>query len=861
MERTNKLERKNIQDILALTPVQEGIFFHYLNEPDSDSYFVQLYLELSGDIDRACFEHAWNSVVQRREMLRTLFRWEKLKRPTQVILKEHRLEPRYYETGPGRSLEDIKAADRGEAFNLAGVPFRVTLCQLGKKRYGMLVSSHHILYDGWSSGILLNDFFTAYSGLKKGGLAPGDSLDLPPLTGFKEFVKWVEDWTAASEQEAASFWKTYLQGIDERSEIPVKTKFERGDKQVSPPLSVSLDKGPLEAFASRDKVTLASLIYTAWGLLSQRYSSSGDVVLGTTVSGRPAALRGIENMVGLFINTLPLRVKIKKGETPRQLVKRINREQQERDKFEHTPPVDINRYSGAGSELFDAIVVVENYPLELDRRAIKESCGITPLHGSIVEQPHYDLTVTVSSFEFDNDIKIDFNFNAGVFQPAAIQRLSRHFIRLLGQIVQHPETPVLQLEILSPEEKRQLLVDFNGTAADYPYEETIHGLFDRQARRSGDRAALVFMDHTVTYRELNRRAGCLAANLRKQGVFLDDIVGIKMERSIEMIAGILGILKAGAAYMPIDPDYPRERIDYMLKDSSARLLLAKESAAFSRHPVPGMIPLPGGVPEGRGGSLAYVIYTSGSTGKPKGVLVEHRSVVNLLTALQRAYPLLESGVYLLKTSYLFDVSVTELFGWCLAGGRLAILDPGGHKDPGKLIAALRRHCVTHINFVPSMFSAFVEYLKQYGIGVPGTLEYIFLAGEALPPELVRQFRRLHPGAAIALENLYGPTEAAVYAAGYSLSQWDGAGGVPIGSPLPNVRLHILDPHHRLQPIGVPGELHIAGDGLARGYLNRPGLTNDKFVSPASKKKHLTGKSFCRGVQGGRFFQKAPPLPA
>jgi tyrocidine synthetase-3 len=573
------------------------------------------------------------------------------------------------------------------------------------------------------------------------------------------------------------------------------------------------------------------------------------VIFGTTVSGRSAPIKGLQDMVGLFINTIPLRIKTGIGETIKDLLCRVNDSLSIREKYESTPLVDIKEYSQVAShvDLFDSLVVMENYPLDQSLMRKDSRLPLVVESYSIVESTHYDLGISITIGEV---IGIDFIYNPNSLEESNISRLSSHFNNIIEYILIDPGNEIFQIEMLSAEEKKQVLYDFNDTEAAYPQNKTIHGLFAGQAEKTPDHTALVGKEEgwkgrrvegkqegenspraksqelrAITYKELNEQSHRLAYLLREKGVEADIIVGIMMERSVEMVIGILGILKAGGAYLPIAPDYPQERVDFMLKDSNAKILLKDNDLStlppFHHSPLP---PFPPSNPT----DLAYVIYTSGSTGQPKGVMVDHFSAVNLLSALHNKYPFRESDVYLLKTSYFFDVSVCELFGWFLGGGRLAVLEQNGEKDPQKILDTIENARVTHIDFVPSMFKVFTDVLNPQNIEKLSTLRYIFLAGETLLPQLISRFRRLN--AAIVLENIYGPTEATVYASWYSLSLWSGDDIIPIGQPLPNVQLFILGCSLNLQPVGVPGELSTAGAGLARGYLNNPQLTSEKFIN-------------------------------
>ncbi|MGE5341276.1 MAG: amino acid adenylation domain-containing protein [Candidatus Omnitrophota bacterium] len=839
-----KLDSQNITDILPLTPTQEGMLFHYLKDPQNDLYFEQLSLDISGKIDRTIFEQAWNFVVDSNEMMRTVFRWEKIERPMQIILKTYHLQPGYIDISDlpidekQIRLDAIKKADRNSPFNLnEKPPLRVTLCQTGNDHHVMIISNHHIIYDGWSNGIILSEFFNAYH----------ESMQNHPLipkrvTPFKEFVKWIQRRDRTKQEE---FWREYLGDIDVSTELPIKKKEREESKTGSHGMiheSIRLEdeiKSTCDAFIKKHRVTLASVFYATWGFLLRKYSNTDDVVFGTTVSGRPSHIKYIEKMVGMFINTIPFRVKVYPGETISDMVCRIDDALHRREAFEHTSLVDIQSYSswhGEGS-LFDTLMVVENYPL--DNRLTPAESALTIDAYAIVEMTHYDLTIGVRLFD---QPEIHFMAKNSMFDRDILENLIGHFQRILKNMVSNETGQVSDIEILSPEEKKQLLDDFNHTGIDVTEEKTIHGCFEDQVEKTPDRTAVVNSSTHVTYRQLNERASRFTRLLQEKGAEAGDILGIVFERSIEMVAGILGILKLGALYLPLNPKSEVERTLYLLEESVSKFLLCsgsgekneKFSEKFSKIDVWAVHDPDFNIVKVRSNSPvarrmgAYVIYTSGSTGKPKGVIVDHAPAVNLLMAMQMKYPFADSSdTYLLKTTYTFDVSVTELFGWFMGGGRLAVLKKEGEKDPHAIMEAIDRYRVTHVNFVPSMFYVFLEYVTAETRARFSRVKYIFLAGEALLPEPVKKFMALHP--TIRLENLYGPTEATVYTTWYSLSEWKGTGSIPIGKPLPNVRLYILGTDNRLQPVFVPGELCISGFGLARGYLNNPELTAERFA--------------------------------
>ncbi|UCH98454.1 MAG: hypothetical protein JSV88_16855 [Candidatus Aminicenantes bacterium] len=458
-----KLEKKNIEDILSLTPMQEGMLFHYLEDPGSDFYFEQLSLDISGDIEIPAFEQAWNFVIETNEMLRTVFRWEKVERPMQIVLKKYKLQPRYYDCSePGgdardkkQVLEEIKERDRKEKFDLRDVPFRVTLCRIDRGRYEMIISNHHILYDGWSNSIIIKEFLQAYSDLSRG------KIPIRPLKHkFKEFVQWVHTQDTRLQE---SFWRGYLEGFKSPTPLPITPKRRKTSRDVKQIEGYKMKylpglKSEIQHFIQENKVTFATLLYSSWGILLQKYNNTQDVVFGTTISGRPGRIKGIENIVGLFINTLPLRVQTYEKEKIPELLRRIQGDLQLREEYAGTPLVKIKEYSQVNQqqELFNSIVVIENYPLE-DRLTADDYSLLVNSH-SIFDITNYDLAL------FININEVVFYYNGGRFDEKSIETLSEHFKKMLQCIVQLPNLDILDLDILSEEEKRQILKGAGKTA-------------------------------------------------------------------------------------------------------------------------------------------------------------------------------------------------------------------------------------------------------------------------------------------------------------------------------------------------------------------------------------------------------------
>lgn len=451
-----KLDKRNIEDIIALTPTQEGMLFHYLKDPESEAYHEQLSLEITGNIDIKCFQAAWNFVIETNEMLRTVYRWENMANPVQVVLKKHQLQVEYFDflgkdrNGRKKVVEAMKRKDREKKFNLEDVTFRVTLYKVDTNRYEMIISNHHILYDGWSNGIILGEFFNAYHDLAEG-------KPLKPLlkTKFKEFVKWLR-CQETTKQEA--FWKEYLQDFNIRIEgnYPAR-RYKRkeitgtGNHLIKLPAEM---KDKLTDFARSRNLTFASLLYTVWGILLQHYNSTDDVLFDTTVSGRSAKVREIENMVGLFINTLPLRMQTNPGEKLSNLVSRMHHMLQKREIFENSSPIGINEHlhDYHNQHLFDSVIILENYPL--DRILIQENGPLTVNAFYISEITHYDLTVIVTIF---GDIKVTVTYNKDRFDRDSMLRLDNHFTAIFREVLENPNKTIDQLEPLPEQEKKRIL--------------------------------------------------------------------------------------------------------------------------------------------------------------------------------------------------------------------------------------------------------------------------------------------------------------------------------------------------------------------------------------------------------------------
>ncbi|NOQ28036.1 MAG: amino acid adenylation domain-containing protein, partial [Bacteroidales bacterium] len=831
MNKNFKLDKTNIEDIVDLTSLQEGILFHYLKDVRKNLYFVQLSLEIQGVVKSDYFQEAWNKVVENNEMLRTLYRWEKLNKPIQVILKESNVDIRYYDLSKKENTleseyQKIKLNDNEESFDLRKVPFRLTLCKIKTDKYRLLISNHHIIYDGWSNGIILKEFLNYYN-----NPVTRSSLKVNKKAQFKNYLKLNRELSIEDE----SFWKDYLKGFEPKNVFSFKSNSSLQDNSnnQSHRFSISEDKfSKLKQVCKSQKLTIADILYGVWGILLSKYSGESDMLFGTTISGRNIKFEGIEQMVGLFINTIPIRIKITPDKPLISVLKENAKQTLERGRFENVPLLNILDNSGyKENDLIESIFVVENYPL--DKENLQHQNELAFKSFTIKETTNYKLTVSAL---ISDEIEISFNYINAYFQKELIENIEKHFVRIIDTIIDDNKSAIQSLDLLSDIEKHQLLYEFNNTKVDYPKDKTIHHLLEEQANKIPDTKAIIYGDEQLSYEELNKRSEQLASYLAYNGIVSGDKVGLILERSVEMLIGIFGILKAGGVYVPIDPKFPKNRIKYILESSESKLVLSERIYTHNiEYPIP-FISFedidfnnitaseykPKIVPE----DLSYIIYTSGSTGNPKGVQVEHRSLTNLLYFLQDQYPITTEDSYLLKTSYCFDVSISEIFGWILGGGKLSILEKDQEKEPSKIIDAILKNKITHINYVPTALKSFSQSLSIIDQTGLKSLKFLLIAGEALYQDHLQEFNKLNLDIHIA--NLYGPTEATVYTSYYKVIPGT-LETVPIGKPISNYSIYILDNRNKLQPIGMPGELCVSGIGLARGYMGNPALTSEKFI--------------------------------
>lgn len=831
------MSSKPIQDAYPLSPMQQGMLFHSLYEPTSGVYVNQLSCDLRGVVDITAFIQAWQQVIDRHTVLRTAFVWDTLEKPLQIVGRQVTLP---WQLDDWRSLSDAEQqqrlqawlhADRQQGFDLAKAPLmRLTLIQLDAATYRMIWSHHHLLLDGWSVALIFKEVLACYQ-----ALCQAQPLNLPAPQPYRDYIAWLQ---RQDQSQAEAFWRSHLQGFVEPTPLmgteiqpPGTTtgRRERVEMTLSPTLSAAL-----RSLTQQHRLTLNTVMQGAWALLLSYYSRQDDVVFGSTTAGRPLELANVDTRVGLFINTLPTRIRFSPDAALLPWLQQIQVQQLETRQYEYCSLVDIQGWSDVPRSLplFQSLMIFENYPLDASLHQ-----GIPDLeisHVQAQEQTNYPLVVMVLP---GLELVLQFWSDTGALATTALQRMAGHLQTLLTSMATNPNQRLSDLSLLTAAEREQLVVEWNQTQVDDP-QPCLPLLIEAQVDRSPDAIAVQFANQHLTYRELNARANQLAHFLKAQGVQPETLVGICCERSLEMVIGLLGILKAGGAYVPLDPNYPSERLAFMLQDAQVPLLLTQRHLVehLPTHtaqvicfdadwPRIAQCSQENWISGANPQNLAYIIYTSGSTGQPKGVQISHGALVNLLSAMRQTPGLTAHDTLLAVTTLSFDIAALELYLPLMVGARLVIASRAVASDGHQLLEHLKDAGATVMQATPATW----RLLLAAGWLTDLQPLKILCGGEALDVGLAAQL--LTRGTAVW--NLYGPTETTIWSALCPVdAEWLAAhrqGTVSIGRAIANTQFYVLDAHQRLVPPGVPGELYIGGAGLARGYRHRPDLTAERFV--------------------------------
>ncbi|MET3182474.1 UNVERIFIED_ORG: amino acid adenylation domain-containing protein [Variovorax guangxiensis] len=826
---------RNVQDIYPLAPLQEGILFHHRlhreSEDGGDAYVMPTLLRFDSRERLERFVEALREVIARHDILRTSVHWEELQQPVQLVQREANLDIAMLASAPAevarerlRTLADPRSCrlDVRRAPMLRGHAIE----EEGSGRWLLQLLHHHLILDHTASQLLVREVMLILQGRRN---------ELPVPVPFRRFVAQARQGGAEAVHEA--YFRRVLGDVDATT-APFGLDEVRGDGSGVLQSRAELEPGlsrRLREQARLRGVGAASVFHLAWALVLARCSARDDVVFGTVLFGRLQAGAEVTRAMGMFLNTLPLRVRI--DDDTEAALRRVHADLAELLHHEHASLSLARRCSGlpADAPLFTSLL---NY--RYSERQGEDGAtgvpGIESLGGH--DRTNYPFVLHV------DDHGDGFGITAEIDRSVDARRVRGFVEQALRSVVDaleaEPRRPLRRIDVLPEDERRQVTGDFNATAADYPHG-LLHQLFERQAARSPDATAVVFEGRSLSYTELDARADRLALQLRAMGVVPDARVGIFMQRSEMLVVALLAVLKAGGAYLPLDPSHPPQRSLQMIEEAGPVVVLADAELASALpatvrtlsvdrdDPMEAFAGTEADVPDTglHESHLAYVIYTSGSTGRPKGVMNEHRGIVNRLHWMQQVYALTPDDVVLQKTPLGFDVSVWEFFWPLMAGARLVLARPDGHKDPAYLCELIRASGVTTLHFVPSMLQLFLARLDEAGnVAACASLRRVVCSGEALSAGLARRCRESLSH--VQLHNLYGPTEAAVDVSAWTCGSDDGD-SVPIGKPIANTRLYLLDDALRPVPIGVAGELYIGGVQVARGYLNQPELTAQRFI--------------------------------
>jgi len=846
-ERFESIAPAEPKEAYPLSSAQKRLYILHRMEEANTAYHLPQAIEMKGSLDARKVEAVLQRLIRRHESLRTSFAWSGGE-PMQRI---HPHADFSLELADGRE-ESVRIRSFLRPFDLTQAPLlRAVLIRKSPDDHVLLFDMHHLIADGLSTVHLANEFIALYEG-----------KELPSLRiQLKDYAEWQNRWLSgeqAARQER--FW--LAQFADGVPALQLPTDFVRPSRKTTEGARIvaqlsERDSQAVRDLAARYGATPYMVLLTAFYALLHKYAGQDEIVVGTPVSGRTHS--DIQPLIGMFVNTLALKMKIAANESCGELLnatKALTLEAFQHQDYPFERLIDGLKLERdlSRNPLFDAMFIVQNMglpELKLEEVVFKPYA---------LDNPVSKFDLTLEAVERTEAFTLNLEYATALFTPATAARMLQHYIRIVQSVCREPDCSVTELEWMSEEEKRVILDDFNATRRDYPEDRTLLDYFEMQAANQAERVAIQWLDLGLSYRELNERANRLARTLREHGVKADSVVPLLLERSPEMLVAILAIWKAGGAYLPISPDFPAERVQYLLKDSGAGVVVGRAKFWLPLQESISELKKVAGIDVDSESAyaddcsnlprmhtsrhLAYVIYTSGSTGLPKGTMIEHRSVTNRLLWMQDQYPLGPDSVILQKTPFTFDVSVWELFWWMIPGSRAALLENGGEKDPALIVKAIERYEVSHMHFVPSMLKLFLEHCHRTGLTAKlDRLAYVFASGEALQAPQVVQFKALNERFGTRLINLYGPTEATVDVSYYECRWDEPASIVPIGKPICNTSLLILSDSFQLQPIGVPGELCIAGDGLARGYANRPELTAQAFVDHpflSGRKMYRTG---------------------
>lgn len=816
---------RRAEDEYPLSPLQEGMLFHSLVDRHSGTDIEQIVIDVSEPVDAAAWRTAWAEAAGRNELLRTAFEWRGAERPRHRVYREAAIEltegdwTTHDAAGQDSAWREFLARDRSRGFNPGEPPlFRLAHFRLAGGRTRLVWTLHHILSDGRGFVLLLDEVFRRLAGASAA----------PATRPFRDYIEWLEN--QRDPNLAEPYWRRRLASIAAPTPVPPELRPPAAGQprygEILRRLSGRLS-GRLREFAERERVTLNILFQGAWALLLSRHSGEQDVLYGAAKTTRGSSIEGAGEMTGLFLATLPMRAGVDPERAAGEWLRELRQAWIEVRPYEQTPLVRIKEWSAlpASSKLFDTLVVFESQSLQKALEARDPAWSARTVE--VLEQTNHELALLAYG---DAEILFKLEYNACRFRRATAERLAGRLEIILAEMADDPHRRLASIGQLAGAERQRVLEEWNATRAPYPEAACVHELIAGQCRQTPDRIAVEDSQGSYTYHELNSRANQLARLLRARGLGLGHLAGVCLSPSVDLLTALLAVWKTGAAYVPLDPIYPKQRLSHMIGDSELQLVVTSSAdQALLPECAAGKICIDTAWPElarlagddwaaGAGpGDLAYVIYTSGSTGKPKGVLIEHRSLVNFLHSMRRSPGIDEGDVLLAVTTSSFDIAALELYLPLLVGARVVIASRAEAADGRRLLAAMRRYGVTLMQATP------VTWRLMLAAGWAATPDLKALCGgEPMPQELADAILKR----AGSLWNMYGPTETTVWS---TVERVRPGEPITVGKPINNTTTYIVGPDLLPVPPGVAGELLIGGDGLARGYHRRPDLTAERFI--------------------------------
>jgi len=828
---------QNIEDIYELSPLQQGMLFHSLYDSEPGMYCQQLICKFSRGFDRSAFQQAWQLVVDRHTILRTSFHWKEAGKPLQVVHKRVELAcnqmdwRRLSEDEQQSRLPAFMMEDRDAGYDFSSPPLmRLTLIRSADDLYRFILSIHHLLVDGWSLFNLIKEVFIFYE-----SLCGGQQVSLEPARPYRTYIEFLQQQDMSG---AEAFWRNALAGYDSPTSVidyeVLRSENENpNDCAIEQLVVSSVTMARLQNFAREQKLTLNTILQAAWALILGRYSGQQDVVYGTVVSARPSIFPDIRTMVGLFINTLPMRVRVTAQDTLLLWLKSLQDFLVQIRQYEYSSLVDVQGWSEIprARQLFETVFVFENYPFDKSLQLASSLFQIDDVR--FINRNNYPLTLIVVPGQ---ELSLQIMYYRNRFSAAFVTQMLNGIKILIESMLFNPMQHLSQLSLLSEAEKRQLLADGCGRRVESPEPHCLHHLFESQVAKTPDAIAIVFKEQQITYHDLNAKANRLAHQLRSIGVCAETRVAIFMERSSEIVLALLAALKAGGAYVPLDVRSPKGRITMMLNEIAPRAVLIQShftdyladcnwrlvtiDEVINDADQSSQNPDPIAAIE----NTAYVLFTSGSTGMPKGVMIEHRQIFNYLNAIVERLQLSDVSSFAMVTSFSSDLANTVIFPSLCLGGRLHVISEETASNPKALVDYFSRYPIDVLKIVPSHVNALISLIEARSL-LPR--QCLILGGEAAHWELIEKIKLLAPE--LAIYNHYGPTETTVGVITYQIEERSASNAIPLGLPLSKVETYISSSDWGLMPKLVAGELYIGGACVGRGYINRAELTAERFI--------------------------------